>query len=275
MDLYEVMAPGCHTPLTSQEIEGLFQASQLSRDEPCRKLGEAKWRTLDEIFPLLKYAPAGYACEPYGGQLRRKWKPFAVAAGLVAILLAWGGYYVWNQVPRLSRDVVLPPKPAFRAAVLPVVARFASVPPRLALPYRTAPSPYKSANLARLETEKRQRETRGAIRASQVDRMRQDEAERAQATRKADGTDYHVPLDVYYDLRDPLMVARVRVRDNDVTSFDIWIERSYYREVQKQKGITQSRTDETFIYNNGRASLYYVWEIAGEINHCMLRVRQN
>jgi hypothetical protein len=65
----------------------------------------------------------------------------------------------------------------------------------------------------------------------------------------------------------------VKIHDNDVTSFDVWINGQWRREVPKQKGITQSRTDETLIYDSGRARLYYVWEISGRINHCLLRVR--
>lgn len=49
----------------------------------------------------------------------------------------------------------------------------------------------------------------------------------------------------------------------------------HYGEVRKQKGISHSRTDETFVYGNERASLYYVWEISGQLNHCLLRVREN
>lgn len=68
--------------------------------------------------------------------------------------------------------------------------------------------------------------------------------------------------------------VRVRVRDNDVTSFDIWINGARYRDVQKRKGITHSGNDETFVYSNGRADLFYVWEISGRINYCLLRVRE-
>jgi hypothetical protein len=67
----------------------------------------------------------------------------------------------------------------------------------------------------------------------------------------------------------------VKIHDNDVTSFDVWINGSHSREVPKQKGITQSGTDETLIYNTGRARLFYVWEISGTLNSCRLRVRED
>ncbi|HKP02971.1 MAG TPA: hypothetical protein VJU77_06345 [Chthoniobacterales bacterium] len=64
----------------------------------------------------------------------------------------------------------------------------------------------------------------------------------------------------------------VKIHDNDVTSFDLWINGVRRGEVKKEKGLTGSRTDEILIYNNGRAALYYVWEIS-KLGHCMLRVR--
>ena len=67
----------------------------------------------------------------------------------------------------------------------------------------------------------------------------------------------------------------VRIHDNDVTSFDVSVNGGFRQEVPKQKGLTHSRTDETLIYRNGHSSLYYVWQISGELNHCLLRVRES
>jgi hypothetical protein len=66
----------------------------------------------------------------------------------------------------------------------------------------------------------------------------------------------------------------VKIHDNDVTTFDAWIDGRRMCEVEKQKGISHSPTDETLLYQSGSASLYYVWEISGELNHCLLRVRE-
>jgi hypothetical protein len=65
----------------------------------------------------------------------------------------------------------------------------------------------------------------------------------------------------------------VKIHDNDTTSFDVWINGVCHRDVKKEKGVTGSGTDETFIYGNGRGTLYYVWEISGRLDHCLLRVR--
>ena len=99
--------------------------------------------------------------------------------------------------------------------------------------------------------------------------------ERARQEQKARGQDVILPLDqdmIIYVGRMPL---RVKIHDNDVTSFDVWINGQWHREVPKQKGITQSRTDETFIYDGGGARLYYVWEPSGKLNSCLLRVRED
>jgi SHS2 domain-containing protein len=100
-------------------------------------------------------------------------------------------------------------------------------------------------------------------------------AERATLERKATGQDLIIPLDRQTLVRVSGINLNVMIHDNDVTSFDVWIDGSRRRGVRKQKGITQSGTDETLIYAIGRASLYYVWEISGTLNHCRLRIRED
>ncbi len=70
-------------------------------------------------------------------------------------------------------------------------------------------------------------------------------------------------------------MVSVRVLDNDVTSFDVCINGAWHRDVKKEKGLSHSGTDETLIYTDSGASLYYVWEISGELNSCRLRVRDH
>jgi hypothetical protein len=92
---------------------------------------------------------------------------------------------------------------------------------------------------------------------------------------KAAGKDQHVLFDHWQTVNVGGYSVSVKIHDNDTTSFDVWINGAQYREVKKQKGITGSGTDETLIYSNGRASLYYAWEISGRIDHCLLRVRED
>lgn len=55
MKRYELHVEGYHTALTAEEIAELFQARRLRRTDHCREVGSEHWRTLDELFPLLKY----------------------------------------------------------------------------------------------------------------------------------------------------------------------------------------------------------------------------
>lgn len=85
--------------------------------------------------------------------------------------------------------------------------------------------------------------------------------------------DVIVPLDRDVTVQTPDAAVSLRIHDNDVTSFDVWVNGGLRRNVTKEKGISRSRTDETLIYGSGRTSLYYVWEISGTLNHCIVRVR--
>ena len=58
MDLYDINARGFPSPLNAREISQLFRAGQLHPRTPCKPKGDASWRTIDELFPLLKYEAA-------------------------------------------------------------------------------------------------------------------------------------------------------------------------------------------------------------------------
>jgi hypothetical protein len=57
--LYELQVEGYHTPLSPDQIAELYRAGRLRRADPCREVTSRDWRTLDEIFPLLKYDSRG------------------------------------------------------------------------------------------------------------------------------------------------------------------------------------------------------------------------
>src|SRR5205085_11309451 len=61
--LYEVLAPGYHSPLTKIQIAELFRAGRLRREYPCKPISQKEWRTIDELFPLLKYRSANLGGE--------------------------------------------------------------------------------------------------------------------------------------------------------------------------------------------------------------------
>lgn len=84
MDLYDVMADGCHTPLTSRQIAELFQAGQFDRHLPCKPLGKTTWRTIDELFPLLKYGLRAHSFDLEDPPKPRPAWPIALAVVLLS-----------------------------------------------------------------------------------------------------------------------------------------------------------------------------------------------
>jgi hypothetical protein len=56
---YDLHVEGYHTPLTAEEIAELFRGGRLRRSDKCREVGAREWRTIDELFPLLKYDLSG------------------------------------------------------------------------------------------------------------------------------------------------------------------------------------------------------------------------
>jgi hypothetical protein len=53
--LYDLRVDGYHTPRSPEDIADLYRAGRLRKSDPCRVSGTRDWRTLDELFPLLKY----------------------------------------------------------------------------------------------------------------------------------------------------------------------------------------------------------------------------
>lgn len=61
---YELDVEGYHTPLTATDIAEHFYAGVLRKSDPCREIGQKHWRTIDELFPLLKYDSIGASIAP-------------------------------------------------------------------------------------------------------------------------------------------------------------------------------------------------------------------
>jgi hypothetical protein len=53
--LYDLLVDGYHTPRSAEDIADLYRAGRLRKDDPCRVTATAPWKTVDELFPLLKY----------------------------------------------------------------------------------------------------------------------------------------------------------------------------------------------------------------------------
>ena len=94
MNFYEVLADGYHSPLTKTQIAELFHARRLGRHHPCKLLTQKEWRTIDELFPLLKYQSSGPASyySP-GTDARSSRTHILIFAFLVAVLAAGALWY--------------------------------------------------------------------------------------------------------------------------------------------------------------------------------------
>jgi len=101
MELYDVKAPLLRYPLNSAEISHLFRSGYLHRRVRCKPEGEARWKTIGELFPLLEYDFAGYSLPSDGSS--HKWRRFALP--LLVILIAAGVYVGWDRSTRNAVNV--------------------------------------------------------------------------------------------------------------------------------------------------------------------------
>ena len=286
---YEILQDGFHTPLTATQIADLFHAGRVGRHTRCKPERDKEWRTVDELFPLLKYPSARqFVYEPaqsvIPAESRRSIAIGATVAGALGIVLIL--YFCFHEDRSAVRPTVTREAPTSWSRVAPhsrsftTTAQFTPASNTAPQRYQTTIAPVVSAE----ETHQQQALVRQAEqqRLAEQAQLNQIRAEQDRAAKerllleqeKAAGRDHHVPLDEWQVVDVGGQPVSVKIHDNDVTSFDVWINYGLRREVKKEKGITHSGTDETLIYSNGRAALYYVWEIS-KLNHCMLRVRES
>jgi hypothetical protein len=274
--LYEVLADGYHTPLTETQIAKLFQAGRIGRNQPCKQVARKEWRTIDELFPLLKYDSSGQFFSQSAQSNRRTLdRALAVVAAVFVIAVGLLAFYFY-----LRSDSHGSPGANIREATAGPSSRANTNPAEnntLTNSTKPADSNYSdtSSLQARLAQERLDARRQRELQAVKLAQDRTDAARRELAQQKAAGRNEIVPLDQFTFIPDVGgSGVTVKIHDNDVTSFDVLINGSLRRQVSKQKGNTGSRTDETLIYQNGRARLYYVWEISGKLNSCLLRVRE-
>lgn len=296
VNFYEVMADGFHTSLTKTQITELVHAGRLTRSDPCKLVEKREWRTIDELFPLLKYDSSihsYYEASEAHSSFSRNPTILLLILTLATTALVLIGYFTLGSGSRSTTSLPIVRSPQSGNSSSSIMtgskldggtsqARLTGGTIRGVAPLSQPLQPdihgsWQRARAAeeRSDVERRQREQLQRDQAALADQARLNANRQRQEAERAAGTDYHVPLNEDYQLSMAGSWVRVRIHDNDVTSFDAWIDGVHYREVRKEKGISHSRTDETFLYSNGRASLYYVWEISGRLNHCLLRVREN
>jgi hypothetical protein len=119
MDLYDVKARGIRSPLNSREISHLFRSGQLHRRARCKPRGEASWRTIGELFPLLEYGVGGYSLPPENMKSAGRRLGFAFAGA--AAVLATGIFLYCNRSGRDLIDVRSAAETLSHPATEPVV----------------------------------------------------------------------------------------------------------------------------------------------------------
>jgi hypothetical protein len=274
--LYDVLADGYHTPLTATQITKLFQAGRIGRNQPCKRVEKKEWRTIDELFPLLKYDSSGpflsQSAQPHSSRTLDR----ALAVVIAVFVIAAGAlafYFYSRSDSRGPKDAAILEATAGPSTRVDINPAENSVPSNSTKPSYLSQSD-TSSRQARVAQERLNEQRQREQFQAKLAQDRADAAQRELAQQKAAGRNEVVPLDRETFIPDVGgWGVTVRIHDNDITSFDVWIDGSWPRRVIKQKGITGSRTDETLIYQNGRARLYYVWEISGKLNSCLLRVR--
>lgn len=98
MELYDMKARGSHSPLNAREIAQLYRFGQLSGRHSCKPRGEAKWRTVDELFPLLRYeASAPPLRFDNSSQIARRRKALLALGAFLVALLGMTAAHFWNQ----------------------------------------------------------------------------------------------------------------------------------------------------------------------------------
>ena len=128
MDLYDVKARGFHSPLNYREIGRLFRAGIFNGRQLCKPRGEATWRTIDQLFPLLKYeaaAPPLRFDDPV--QPRKRW-PFISACALALALFGTAVFHYWVQsAPKVARQSDKRNQPQTEEPVVSQLAQPASI----------------------------------------------------------------------------------------------------------------------------------------------------
>ena len=105
MILYNLDVKGYHTPLTREQIAELFQAGRVDRHHLCKPTAKSEWRTIDELFPLLKYdSESRYTSSVDDSRRLPVWTLLA-GASLILVVAAVSFLYVssWQEKAHLIR----------------------------------------------------------------------------------------------------------------------------------------------------------------------------
>ncbi len=98
MDLYDVIGRGLPSPLNSREISQLVRTGRIDLRTVCKPTGEARWRTIDELFPLLKYQGQAFSLT-FDEEKRQRPGRFFAPLALVLVILGTLALFWWTRPP--------------------------------------------------------------------------------------------------------------------------------------------------------------------------------
>jgi hypothetical protein len=111
VQFYDVVAGGHRTALTRIQIAGLFQAGQLAGHEPCKEAEQTQWRTIGELFPLLKCGPSPRSLYQPTELYSPRSRVVALTAAISIFVILAGslaGYFVWRSGIQGSGSAIRP-----------------------------------------------------------------------------------------------------------------------------------------------------------------------
>jgi hypothetical protein len=183
VQFYDVVAGGNRTALTKPQIAGLFQAGQLACNDPCKEAGRAEWRTIDELFPLLKDGTTARSLYQPTELHSSRARTIGLAAAISILVISAAflvGYFAFRGGANGSKNAIA----AKEAANPPAPVSY------------TIENPYFLSQKARAEQE-RLNAVRRAREQSQAARLAQDRADaerREREVQKAGGGTERIPL---------------------------------------------------------------------------------
>jgi hypothetical protein len=267
--LYDLLAEGYHTPLSSDQIADLVRVGRLQKNTPCKEVGQQTWRTIDELFPLLKYGVVSDEAADNDPSRSFNREPLIIGSIVAAFTSAvLRVSLVYPAARNTNSSVASFQSQTHRSSEL--VASPASTPwPRTSIPGYAAEQSYRAAQLRQ---EQRAQQLEQDRRASEQIIEERNRAYQQQPLPRSAEQEFTVPLGAYTRVSLGGVSYRVAIHDDGPDEIRVLVGYRPFLRFQKRNGF-EARDMETLILSNGNSRLYYVNEISDHVGHCKLRLR--
>ena len=275
MQLYDLLVDGYHTPLTAAQIAERFHAGRLLRNDPCKEVGKTAWRTLDELFPLLKYdssidltAPNIGGARPHRSttnstEITRR----AVLIGVLVALFVLSTFLVGPSYFSLGGQPGTASVRTRAVAHSPMNPHSQSA---TSTPDSSVAHPPEVTRLLQEDQARHLQETKLAEQQIIEERLRAQQQQTQ--SRHAAEHEFSVPLGTYTSVSLGGYQYRIAIHDDGPDEIRVIVNGRPAVRLQKRNGF-EGRDIETPILANGTAHLYYVNTISDHVGHCTLHLR--